>query len=55
MKFIRQHPLFIAILAVFLVFFMGSVVLLLKTMSKRIAVEADLNQERERRATLWGR
>ena len=29
--------------------------LLLKTMSKRTTVEAGLNQERERRATLWGR
>lgn len=55
MKFIRQHPVFIAILAVFLLLFGGSAVLLLKTMSKRTAVEAELNQERERRATLWGR
>jgi hypothetical protein len=46
---------FIAILAVFLVFFGGSVALLLGTMKKRAAVEAELNAQRERRATLWGR
>lgn len=55
MKFIRQHPVFIALLAVFVILFGGSLVLLLKTMSKRAAVEAELNGQRERRATLWGR
>ncbi|MCC7518223.1 MAG: hypothetical protein IT578_03450 [Verrucomicrobiae bacterium] len=55
MKFIRQHPVFTALLAGFLLLFGGSLALLLKTMRIKAAVEAELEVQRERRAALWAR
>lgn len=55
MKFVRQHPVFIAILAVFLLLFGGSIAFLFEAMKARGNAQSELDALRERRATLWAR
>ncbi|NUN93313.1 MAG: hypothetical protein HUU04_05990 [Verrucomicrobiae bacterium] len=55
MKLIRQHPVFLAILAAFLLLFGGSVAFFVKAMRTRSAAQVELDAWRERRAALWAR